>query len=178
MMFEPALVEQLIIEGAEFWRQTPQSPDQTELRGDNVDNETKPRLPREVEPMLGFALRIVERISGCEKIRVQVVATISRKGEVADFFCGVEGATPQIPPGLDVPRPGHDKIPEGHVGTGLVAMQSPLLRQIVAEPAESGSGPVVAKVRSENHNKPDISEARSVAVTMLEAEIDHPANHE
>jgi hypothetical protein len=65
MMFEPALVEPLIIEGAEFWRQAAQSPDQTELRGDNVDNETKPRLPREVEPILGFALRIVERISGC-----------------------------------------------------------------------------------------------------------------
>ena len=57
-------------------------------------------------------------------------------------------------------------------------MQSALLHQIVAEPAESESGPVVAKVRSENHTEPDISEARSVAVTMLEAEIDHPANHE
>src|SRR5258708_375453 len=178
MIFELALVEPFIIEGAEFRPQAAQSSDQPELRGDNVDNETKPRLPREVEPILGFALRIAERISGCEKIRVQIVAAISRKGQVADFVCGVEGATHQIPAGLDVPRPGHDKIPEGHVGTRLVAMQSTLLHQIVAEPTESESGPVVAKVRPENHAKPDISEARSVAVTMLEAEIDHPANHE
>src|SRR5882757_3579115 len=57
-------------------------------------------------------------------------------------------------------------------------MQSTLLHQIVAKPAELESSPVIAKVRSENHAKPDISEARSIAVAVLEAEIDHPANHE
>src|ERR1700676_2657812 len=53
-----------------------------------------------------------------------------------------------------------------------------LLHQIVAESAESESGPVIAEVGSENHTKPDKGEARSVTVTMLEAEIGHPANHE
>src|ERR1700684_868006 len=178
MIFELALVEPFIIEGAEFWRQVAQSPDKAELRGDNVDDKTKPRLPREVEPIFGFALRIAERISGCEKIRVQVVAAVSRKGEVADFNCGFESATHQIPAGLDVPCPRHNKIPKGHVGSGLVAMQSTLLHQFVAKPAESESSPVIAKVRSENHTKPDIGEARSIAVAVLEAEIDHPANHE
>src|SRR5882757_29418 len=65
MIFKLVLVEPFIIEGAEFWRQAAQSPDQPELRGDNVDNETKPRLPREVESIFGFALRIAERISRC-----------------------------------------------------------------------------------------------------------------
>src|SRR6202000_3377545 len=109
---------------------------------------TKPRLPGEVEPIFGFALRIAERIAGCDKIRIQVVAAISREGKVADLVCGVEGATHQIPAGLDVPRPGHNKIAEGHVGTGLVPMQSTLLHQIVAKPAESESSPVIAQVRS------------------------------
>jgi hypothetical protein len=122
MIFELALVEPLIIEGAKFWRQAAQGPDQPELRGDNIDNETKPGLPRKVEPFFGFALRLAERISGCDNIRVQVVAAVSRKGEVADLVCGVEGATHQIPAGLDVPRPGNNKIPEGHIGAGLVAM--------------------------------------------------------
>jgi hypothetical protein len=178
MIFELALVEPFIVEGAKFWRQAAQGSDQPELRGDNIDNQTKPRLPRKVEPIFCFALRIAERISGCDKIRVQVVAALSSKGDIADLVCGVEGATHQIAAALDVPRPGHNKIPEGHVRTGLVAMQSTLFHQIVAKPAESESSPVIAKVRSENHTKPDISEARSIAVTVLEAEIDHPANHE
>ena len=40
------------------------------------------------------------------------------------------------------------------------------------------AGLIVAKARSGNHAKPDIGETRSVAVAVLEAEIDHPANHE
>src|SRR5882757_10433544 len=177
-MFEPALVELRIVEGRELRRQAPESPNEPELSDDDVDNETKTRLPREFEAVLGFSLHVAKRISRREKIRVQVVAAISRKGEVADFVCRVEGATHQNSSGLDVPRPGNDKIPEGHVGTGLEAMQSALLHQFVTEPAESESGPVVAKVGSENHAKPDIGEARSVTVTMLEAEIGHPTNHE
>src|ERR1700756_5399447 len=84
----------------------------------------------------------------------------------------------QIAAGLDVSRPGHDEIPERHVGAGLVAMQSAFAHQIVAKLAKSKSGAIVAEVRSEDHAKPDIREARSVAVTVLEAEIDHSANHE
>jgi hypothetical protein len=178
MVFELAFAEMFIVKRSEFWRQAAQGPDQAELRRDNVDNETKPRLPREVEPIFGFALRIAERFSGCDKIRVQVIAAVSRKGEVADLVCGIERVAHQIPAGSDVPRPGHNKIPKGHVGTGLVPMQPTLLHQIVAKPAESESSPVIAKVRSENHTKPDIGEARSIAVTVLEAKIDHPANHE
>src|SRR5882672_10902669 len=100
MIFELALVEPFVIKGAEFWCQAAQSPDKPELRGDNVDNETKPRLPRKVEPILGFALRIAEWIPGSEKIRVQVIAAVSREGKVADLVCDVEGATDQIPAGL------------------------------------------------------------------------------
>src|ERR1700704_546541 len=167
VMFEPALVKLLIVEGAELWRQAAQCPDQPELRGDDVDDQPEPRLAREVEPILGFALHVTERISGREKIGVQVVAAVSRKGEVADLVCGVKRQTHQISAGSDVPRPRHDEISEGHVGTSLEAMQSAFVHQIVAEPAESESGPVVAEVRSEDHTKPNIGEARPVAVTML-----------
>ena len=62
-LLEPALVELLIVEGAECRRQAAQRPDQPELRGDEVDDETEPRLPRELEPMLGFALHVAERIA-------------------------------------------------------------------------------------------------------------------
>src|ERR1700730_2835773 len=122
MMFEALLIDLAIIEGAEFRCPAAQSPDQTELGRDDVDNETKARFPREFEPVLGFSLHVAKPISRREEIRVQVVTAISRK-RVAHFVCGVESATHQIPSGLDMVRPGHDKIPKGHVGTRLVAMQ-------------------------------------------------------
>ena len=58
MIFESALVELFIVEGAEFRRLATQSLDQTELRGDNVDNQPKPRLPRKFKPVLGFSLHL------------------------------------------------------------------------------------------------------------------------
>jgi hypothetical protein len=178
MIFEPVLVELFLIEESEFGRQATQSPDQAELCGDNVDNEPKPRFTGEFEPVLGLSLHLAQRIAACEKIRVQVVAAISRKGEITGSICGIEGATHQASAGLDVPCPRHDEISEGHVGTGLVAMQTALLHQIVAKSAKLEFGLVVAKVRPKNHAEPNISKARSVAVAMFEAEIDHPANHQ
>src|SRR5277367_1002274 len=74
--------------------------------------------------------------------------------------------------------PGDDEIPKGYVSTRLVAMQFALLHQLIAKPAESESGPVVSEVRSENHSKPDIGKARSIAVTMLEAEVRDPTDDE
>ena len=126
MLLKSALVEPLVVEGAELRGQAAQSPDETELRGDDVDDKTEAALAREVEPVLGFALHLAERVSGGKKIGVQVVAAVRRKGQVADLVCGIEGATHQIAAGLDVLRPGHDEIPEGHVGAGLIAMQSAL----------------------------------------------------
>src|SRR4029077_12747776 len=111
-----------------------------------------------------------------EKIRVQVLAAISRKREVTDFVRGIEGATHQIAASLDMFCPWHDDISERHIGTGLEALQSAFFDQFIAEPTESKSGLVVAEARAGYDTKPYISEARSVAVAMLEAEVDHPAN--
>src|SRR5258706_32166 len=47
-----------------------QRQDQLELRGDDINDESKPRLSREVEPILGFTLHVSERISSRKKIRV------------------------------------------------------------------------------------------------------------
>ena len=71
-LLEPALVELRVVEGAEVRRQSTKRPDQPELRGDDVDDETEPRLLRKFEPILGFALHLDERISRREKVRVQV----------------------------------------------------------------------------------------------------------
>ena len=62
------------------------------------------------------------------------------------------------------------------IGPGLEALQPALFDQVIAEPAESKSGLVVAEVRPGDHAKHCIGEARAVAVAALEAEIDCPAD--
>src|ERR1700728_3101859 len=75
-------------------------------------------------------------------------------------------------------RPRHDDISEAHIGTGLEAVQSAFFDQFIAEPTELKSGLVVAEARSGDDAKPYIAETRGVAVAVLEAEVDHPANDE
>src|ERR1700752_3935748 len=178
MTLEPKLIEPLIVKGAECRLQATKGPDEPELGGDDANDQSEPSLLRELEAILGFTLHLGERISRREKVRVQVVAAIRREGEVTDFVRGVEGATHQIAASPDMFRPWHDDISERHIGTGLEARQSAFVDQFTAEPAESESGFVVAEARSGDDAQPDIAEARPVAVAMLEAEVDHPANDE
>jgi len=51
-----------------------------------------------------------------------------------------------------------------------------LFDQVMAEPAESKSGMVVAEARSGDHAKPNVGEARAVTVAAVEAEIDRPTD--
>jgi hypothetical protein len=73
-------------------------------------------------------------------------------------------------------RPRQNETSEAHIGPGLEARQSVLFDQVVAEPAESKSGIVVAEARSGDHAKSNVGEARAVTVAALEAEIDRPTD--
>jgi len=73
VVFERLFVEPCIVEAAEMRCEPAQGPDQAELAGDDVDDEAEPRLAREVETMLGFALHVAQRVSGCQQVGVQVL---------------------------------------------------------------------------------------------------------
>ena len=178
MLLEPLLVEPGVVEGAEDRGQAAQRPDQLELPGDPVDDETEPRLAREVEPGLGLPLHLVERIAAGEKVRDQVGAAIGRIGEIAGLLRRVEGAPHQAAAGADVLRPGNDVVPEDQVDAGLEAIQPALLHQVEAELAEAERGLVVAELRPQHGAEHDIGIARRVAVAMLQAEIRHAADDE
>ena len=102
MALEPQLVELLIVKRAEFRRQAAQRPDQPELRGDDVDDETEPHLLRKRETMLGFALHLDERIARREKVRIRLIAAVGRKSEVADLV-----RQPRTRDAPDRGQPGH-----------------------------------------------------------------------
>ena len=179
MVFEAAFIELLLtVERSECGCQATKRPDQLELRGDDLDDEAEPRLLRKLEAPFGLTLRVCQRIAGCEKIRVQIVAAVRGKREVAGLVRDIERAAHQVTAGANVPRPRHDEIAERHVGSGLVALQSALFGKLIPEPAELEPTRVVVEVRSGDHAEEHIREARCVAVAVLETEIDHPADHQ
>ena len=92
MALKPKLIELRIVKGAEFRLQATKAADKPELRNDDVNDETKSDFLCELEAILGFTFHPCERISRRKKLRVQLVATISRKCEISDFVCGVERA--------------------------------------------------------------------------------------
>ena len=121
-------------------------------------------------------MRLIKRIARREKVRVQVAATVRRKSEVADLVRGLERAAHQISAGPDVLRPRQDDISKVHVGPGLEALQPALFDQVIAEPAESKAGLVVAEARAGEQAQRYIGEARGVTVADLDAEIDGPTD--
>src|SRR4029077_18323664 len=106
------------------------------------------------------------------------VAAIARKGNVTHFVCGMEGSANQITAGPYVSGPWQDDIPKGHIGPRLKALQSAFVDQIITKLTEAEPSLVVAEARPGDDGEPYISEARAIAVAMLEAEIHHSANHE
>src|SRR4029077_13985756 len=176
--FEATLIELLIVEAPKCRGQTTKGTDQSGLRGNDVDDEAESRIQCKVETLLGFTLRLSQRISRREKVRVQVIAAVRGKREVTGLARGIEGATYQVTARPDVPRPRHDEIAEAHICPGLIASQAMLLDQLIPRPAELETGLIVVKVPSRDHAQEHIREARSVAVAVLEAEIDHTADHE
>src|ERR1700692_1816148 len=96
MALEPKLIKLPMVKRAEFRRQATKGPDQPELRGDDVNDETKTSLLGKLEAILGFTLHLDERIARRQKIGVQVVTTVSGISKVTNFFCALESATDEV----------------------------------------------------------------------------------
>ena len=161
-----------------MWRQATEGPDKPKLGGDEVNDVTEPGLLGKLQTILGFTLHLNQRISSCQKVRVQVVAAVRRKSEVAGLVRDLESETQQITANPEMFRPGHDIVSETCIGPGLEALQAAFLDQFVAEATESKSGLVVVEMWTGDHAKPYIGEARTVAVAMLEAEVNRPADNQ
>src|SRR5580704_11570485 len=178
MPLETNFIKLPVVKEAEFRRQATEGPDKPKLCGDEVNDVTEPGLLGKREAILGFTLHLNQRISSRQKVRVQVVAAVRRKSEVAGLVRGLESATQQITASPEMFRPWHDVVSEARIGPGLEALQAAFLDQFVAEATELKSGLVVVEVRSSYDTKPYIGEARTVAIAILEAEVDRPADNQ
>ncbi|MFY0533372.1 hypothetical protein [Nannocystis pusilla] len=112
MPLESALVELRVVEGAEVRGQPAEGSDEPELSHDAVDDEAEPGLAHELEASLGFSLDVAEGLAGEEKIGERGHADIGRKGEIAGFLRGVEGASYPLEAGPHVAGPRVDGVPE------------------------------------------------------------------
>src|SRR5271170_8091404 len=119
MALEQELIKSPIVKGAEFRRRTTEGTDKPELRGDDVNDQTKPRLLRKLEAILGFILHLRERISRREKVRVQVFAAVPRISEIADLVRSLECPAYQVTASPDMFCPWHDLTPERQIRSGL-----------------------------------------------------------
>src|SRR6202011_2308116 len=169
------LIKLVIVEGAEFRRQTAQRLDQPELGGDGVNDKPEPRLLREREAVQRFAFHLGKRIARREKVRVQFVAAVGGVSEVADLGCRLERAAHQIAASPNMSRPGQDDIAKVHIDPGPETRQSASFDQVIAELTKTVRHLVVAEAGARDNAKERIGGARSVAVAALEAEIDHSA---
>src|SRR6266852_5949967 len=176
MVFHPRLIHIPIIEAAEFRGQAAERPNERKLRRDDVNDKAEAYFPRKRERIRGFTLHLRKLFPRREKI-TDKEATASRPGKVTYFVRDIKGTTYEIATGPDMSRPGHDDVSENRIDTRSEALQSALLDQVIAELTKSHCcAAVVAKKRTGNHGKPQIGNARGVAVAVLEAEIHHPAN--
>src|SRR5271165_7302060 len=176
--FELLLGEPVVVEAPENGRQTAESPDQTELCGDEAADEIEMSAAREVEPGLGLALHLGERSATGEELREEVVAANRCVGEVAGLLGDFEGVPGERASRPNMPRRWFGEIPEGQVDTGSQAFHSRLIRQVKPKLAEAEPGLVVAEGEAQHIAHRGIGVARRVAIAVLQAEVAHSADHE
>ena len=76
MRLEATLVEPVVAKGAELPRQSPYSPDETELPRHRVNGKAETRFLPQFERRFGFALHVSEWICASETIRDESVVRI------------------------------------------------------------------------------------------------------
>src|SRR5262249_33360494 len=108
LLLETALVELGIVEGAELRSEAGKGLDEPEVRADEVEDEVEPESAREIEPGLGLALHISERLAGSEQAGDQGCMAVARECDVAESVGRLAGAPNQAEAGTDGLHPGRD----------------------------------------------------------------------
>src|SRR5258708_19180888 len=126
MLLEAALVELRIIKRVEVRCQSTERPDESVLRGNEVADETEPHLSHEFERVLDLVLDFTERISGGEKIGIQVGAAIRCISKISGVLRRVEGASQEHAAARQVLRPVRDVDGEDEVDAGAKAVKPAL----------------------------------------------------
>src|ERR1700745_198237 len=96
MPLKPSLIELFVVERTKFIRQSPERPDQLEIRPDDNEHESDARALSKLDSFLRFHLRLGKRISHNQKIRDQLREAICRVCKVTHPVSDIEGMTHQV----------------------------------------------------------------------------------
>ena len=151
MALEPKLIKLPVVKGSKSRGQATEHPNQRGLRGDDVNDETKPSVLCKLEGILDFTFYIRERVSRRQKVRNHVVAAVRRKTDVSNLVRGFERSMYQVAASPDMFRPWDDVTSETHIGPGLEALQSASFGQFIAKLTESKSCIVISQVWAGYH---------------------------
>ena len=172
------LIELSIVKSTEGRRQAAESPNQPELRGDEIDEEPEMDFPCEFEAILGLALRLGERIARRQHVPDQVGVAVGGVNDVSVPGGDIDTSAHQLASRLHVLSPWHDQVPEHDIDAGLEALQSASFDQLVPQATEFERGLVLAEACTGNDRQPLVGQARSIAVAALEGQIDRVGDDE
>src|SRR6516225_9463221 len=174
-LFEGALCEPTIVEGAELRSPSTQRPDERERRRNSVEEESK--LPYELQSVLGLILDSLQLMTQGKKKGSESAAGVSRKCRVTVLFCHLEGTARRVDPFSERSCP-RDQTREEEIGSSPKVLQSATFEQIARHLSKAITFIVVAKAGAGDHVQCRVVEWCGVAVAALEIEIGGPADTE
>src|SRR5215468_4381709 len=126
---------------------------------------------------LNLSLHLNERISRRQHMGDQLAPAVRPDGKIANLIGRRDRATQQIAASFHMFRPGCDQA-EDLIRRGLEALEVASFAQFIAKPGKAIPGLVIAEPRAGEHTNTNVGDARSVAVAMLDTEIDGAAGRQ
>jgi hypothetical protein len=142
-MLKLPLVELSIVKSTEDRCQAAESPNEPELRGDEIDEECEMDFPCEFEAMVGLSLRLGERVACRQHVPDQVRVAVGGVNDVSVPGSHIDTSAHQLASRLHVLSPWHDQVPEHDIDAGLEALQSAPFDQLVPHATEFERGPIL-----------------------------------
>src|SRR6516164_4581745 len=173
MLLHLKLIQASVIEAAEFWRHSAERPNECEQRRDHVCDEPEARPPSGVEITFSFGLQVVQSGSRCETQLDQVKLAKRCEYQVAGLLSQIKRALHHRRRGLNRTSPGQDVVGDDTVDLAAKTREIVSLGERCAQVTKSEAVAVMAETRTDRHTQLGKRHGRSVAVTMLQAEVRH-----
>src|ERR1700739_2783450 len=106
------------------------------------------------------------------------IKTKRSERKVPNFIRGIKALPEQIAANSEMAGPQCEKFRKDPIGDAPTPFQILLFNEIKSKLAEFQSIFMIAEVRARDHAKPYVSEARTVSVAMLKAEIHDPTGYQ
>src|SRR5260221_3420138 len=159
ILLEVSLAKFRIIERVEVRRLSTERSNKSELRDDDIADETEPRAPHEVERALRLSFRFTQRLSSGQEIGNEGGAGVGGKGEVTGIPGRLEGPSQKEAAVRPMLRPMGDVEREDRIDPTTNTVEPTLLGKLQAKPAQAGTSPRSAEIDRKDATEQRIGQA-------------------